>query len=67
MRHRAASADQVDAAQATLVEPRERTPAATGHKKLIAAFDALVLKTEGTRRKKHFKSPVLFARNPDTG
>jgi hypothetical protein len=34
--------------------------------KLIAAFDALVLKTEGMRRKKHFKSPVFIALDPQS-
>jgi hypothetical protein len=45
----------------TLVEVLGFSP-----KKLIAAFDALVLKTEGIRRKKHFKSPVFIALDPQS-
>jgi hypothetical protein len=48
----------------TLNDPTSVEVLRFSSKKLIAAFDALVLKTEGMRRKKHFKSPVFIALDP---
>jgi hypothetical protein len=44
-----------------LTDPTKVEVLGFSSKKLIAAFDALVLKSEGMRRKKHFKSPVFIA------